>query len=65
MPDRGKVLSAEELEDIEKFYRYLDVDGDGIPYRTLPGVHPKGAYFYARIGDTPSSARTQKTPKST
>jgi len=44
-PDRGKVLSAEELEEAETFYRYLDVDGDHIPYRTLPGVHPKGAYF--------------------
>jgi 2-oxoglutarate ferredoxin oxidoreductase subunit alpha len=44
-PDRGKVLSAAELETVEKFYRYLDVDGDYIPYRTLPGVHPKGAYF--------------------
>jgi 2-oxoglutarate/2-oxoacid ferredoxin oxidoreductase subunit alpha len=44
-PDRGKVLSAEELEDVKVFYRYLDADGDGIPYRTLPGVHPKGAYF--------------------
>ena len=44
-PDRGKVLSAEELEKAKTFYRYLDVDGDGIPYRTLPGVHPKGAFF--------------------
>jgi 2-oxoglutarate ferredoxin oxidoreductase subunit alpha len=44
-PDRGKVLSAQELEQAASFYRYLDVDGDGIPYRTLPGVHPKGAYF--------------------
>jgi 2-oxoglutarate/2-oxoacid ferredoxin oxidoreductase subunit alpha len=44
-PDRGKVLSAAELDEVENFYRYLDVDGDGIPYRTLPGVHPKGAYF--------------------
>jgi 2-oxoglutarate/2-oxoacid ferredoxin oxidoreductase subunit alpha len=44
-PDRGKVLSAEELETAKSFYRYLDVDGDGIPYRTLPGTHPKGAYF--------------------
>lgn len=44
-PDRGKVLSAAELEEAESFYRYLDVDGDGIPYRSLPGVHPKGAYF--------------------
>jgi 2-oxoglutarate ferredoxin oxidoreductase subunit alpha len=38
-PDRGKVLSAEELEQAKSFHRYLDVDGDGIPYRTLPGVH--------------------------
>jgi 2-oxoglutarate/2-oxoacid ferredoxin oxidoreductase subunit alpha len=30
---------------VKNFYRYLDVDGDGIPQRTLPGVHPKGAYF--------------------
>ncbi len=44
-PDRGKVLSAAELEKTTRFYRYLDVDGDGIPYRTLPGTHPKGAYF--------------------
>ncbi len=44
-PDRGKVLDAPQLEAIEAFYRYLDVDGDEIPYRTLPGVHPKGAYF--------------------
>jgi len=45
VPDRGKVLSAEELEKLDKFYRYLDVDGDNIGYRTLPGVHPKGSYF--------------------
>jgi len=44
-PDRGKVLGAEELESAKSFYRYLDVDGDGIPYRSLPGTHPKGAYF--------------------
>jgi 2-oxoglutarate ferredoxin oxidoreductase subunit alpha len=44
-PDRGKVLSAAELEKLEKFHRYLDVDGDGIPARTLPGKSGKGAYF--------------------
>jgi 2-oxoglutarate ferredoxin oxidoreductase subunit alpha len=44
-PDRGKVLSADDLEKVKTFYRYLDSDGDGIPYRTLPGTHPKGAYF--------------------
>jgi len=44
-PDRGKVLGAEELEQITKFHRYLDVDGDGVAARTLPGVHPRGAFF--------------------
>ncbi len=44
-PDRGKVLSADELDEIEHFYRYLDVDGDHVAARTLPGVHPKGAFF--------------------
>ncbi|HRG57878.1 MAG TPA: 2-oxoacid:acceptor oxidoreductase subunit alpha [Bacteroidia bacterium] len=44
--NRGKVLDAEALEKIEKFGRYLDVDGDGIPYRTYPGTHPtKGSFF--------------------
>ena len=44
--DKGKVLYAKDLEEIEKFGRYLDVDGDGIPYRTYPGAHSeKGAYF--------------------
>jgi len=44
--DRGKVMSAEELEAGRDFGRYKDVDGDGIPWRTLPGTHPSlGAYF--------------------
>ena len=44
--DRGKVMSAEELEAGKEFARYKDVDGDGIPWRTLPGTHAsKGAYF--------------------
>lgn len=43
---RGKVLSAQQLDEVEVFGRYLDVDDDGICYRTLPGTHPdKGAYF--------------------
>ncbi len=43
---KGKVLSAKQLEEVEVFGRYLDVDDDGICYRTLPGTHPdKGAYF--------------------
>jgi 2-oxoglutarate ferredoxin oxidoreductase subunit alpha len=44
--DRGKLLSAEQLEAGFDFGRYKDVDGDGIPWRTLPGTHPsKGSYF--------------------
>ena len=44
--DRGKVLNAEQLEEMERYGRYLDVDGDGICYRTIPGTHPdKGAFF--------------------
>jgi 2-oxoglutarate/2-oxoacid ferredoxin oxidoreductase subunit alpha len=44
--DRGKVMTHEELEAGREFGRYLDVDGDGVPYRTYPGTHPtKGSYF--------------------
>ncbi len=44
--DTGKVLSAEDLENMDVFGRYLDVDGDGITYRTIPGTHPtKGSFF--------------------
>ncbi|MFT6052405.1 MAG: 2-oxoglutarate ferredoxin oxidoreductase subunit alpha [Halioglobus sp.] len=44
--DRGKVLSAKDLEEGAEFGRYLDVDGDAICYRTYPGTHPeKGAFF--------------------
>jgi 2-oxoglutarate ferredoxin oxidoreductase subunit alpha len=44
--DRGKVMTAEELEAGREFGRYTDVDGDGIPYRTYPGTHPtRGAFF--------------------
>ena len=44
--DRGKVMTAEELDAGKDFGRYKDVDGDGIPYRTYPGTHPdKGAFF--------------------
>lgn len=50
--DRGKVLSAEDLRDRGgKWGRYLDEDGDGIPYRTLPGTkHPLAAYFTRGTG---------------
>ena len=59
-PDRGKVLSAEDLEKMENFYRYLDSDGDGIPARTLPGVHPKGAYFLRGSGHNKYGRYTEK-----
>ena len=44
-PDRGKVLTAEQLEKIKKFNRYLPEEGTSIAARTLPGVHEKGAFF--------------------
>ena len=44
--NRGKVLDAQQLEELPRFGRYLDVDGDGITYRTIPGTHPtKGSFF--------------------
>jgi len=58
-PDKGKVLSAEDLDSMDRFHRYLDVDGDGIPYRTLPGEHPKGAYFTRGSGHTKLGAYTE------
>jgi 2-oxoglutarate ferredoxin oxidoreductase subunit alpha len=58
-PDKGKVLSAEDLEAMDKFYRYLDSDGDGIAYRTIPGEHPKGSYFTRGSGHTKYGAYTE------
>ena len=58
-PMKGKVLSAEQLESIQKFYRYMDTDGDGIPYRTLPGEHPKGSYFTRASGHNKYGAYTE------
>jgi len=58
-PDRGKVLGKEDLEKIDKFYRYLDKDEDGITYRTFPGVHPKGAYFTRGSGHTQLGTYTE------
>jgi 2-oxoglutarate ferredoxin oxidoreductase subunit alpha len=57
--DRGKVLGSEELEKIEKFYRYFDSDGDGIPYRSYPGTHHKGAYFVRGSGHNRYGAYTE------
>jgi 2-oxoglutarate ferredoxin oxidoreductase subunit alpha len=58
-PDRGKVMSAADLEAAKTFYRYLDVDGDGIPYRSLPGVHPRGAFFTRGSGHNKYAAYTE------
>ncbi len=58
-PDRGKVLTKEQIEQLDKFHRYLDKDGDAIPYRTLPGVHPKGAYFTRGSGHTQYGGYTE------
>jgi 2-oxoglutarate ferredoxin oxidoreductase subunit alpha len=58
-PDRGKVLSAAELEQVKSFSRYLDVDGDGIPYRTLPGEHPRGAFFTRGSGHNKHGGYTE------
>ena len=58
-PDRGKLLTAEQLEGMEKFHRYLDSDGDGITYRTLPGEHPKGSFFTRGSGHNKFGAYTE------
>ncbi|MEP6620240.1 MAG: 2-oxoacid:acceptor oxidoreductase subunit alpha [bacterium] len=58
-PDRGKVLNADELANVKSFSRYLDVDGDGIAARTLPGVHAKGAYFVRGSGHNKFGAYTE------
>jgi 2-oxoglutarate ferredoxin oxidoreductase subunit alpha len=58
-PDRGKMLGKEEVLKLKKFYRFLDVDDDGIPYRTLPGVDPKAAYFTRGSGHTQYGAYTE------
>ena len=55
--DRGKVLSAEDLQKLGNFERYRDVDGDGIPYRTLPGTdHPAASYFTRGSGHNEKAA---------
>jgi 2-oxoglutarate ferredoxin oxidoreductase subunit alpha len=59
--DRGKVLSAEDLERVGQFARYKDVDGDGIPYRTLPGTnHASASYFTRGTGHTEQATYSEK-----
>jgi 2-oxoglutarate ferredoxin oxidoreductase subunit alpha len=58
---RGKVLTAEDVERLGRFERYHDVDGDGIPYRTLPGTnHPKAAYFVRGSGHDETALYTER-----
>ncbi|HEY0660855.1 MAG TPA: 2-oxoacid:acceptor oxidoreductase subunit alpha, partial [Lysobacter sp.] len=59
--DRGKVMTAEELEAGKEFARYKDLDGDGIPYRTYPGTHPeKGAYFTRGTSRNPQAQYSER-----
>jgi 2-oxoglutarate ferredoxin oxidoreductase subunit alpha len=58
-PDRGKVLDAEALAALPRFSRYLDVDGDGVAARTLPGVGAKGAYFVRGSGHDKHAGYTE------
>ncbi len=59
--DRGKILTAEDLERLGGFERYKDVDGDGIGYRTLPGTrHPKAAYFTRGTGHNDAAAYSER-----
>jgi 2-oxoglutarate/2-oxoacid ferredoxin oxidoreductase subunit alpha len=61
--DRGKVMTAEELEAGKDFGRYKDVDGDGIPWRTLPGTHPtKGSYFTRGTTRDPYARYSERGP---
>jgi 2-oxoglutarate/2-oxoacid ferredoxin oxidoreductase subunit alpha len=59
--DRGKVLSADDLTRLGGFNRYEDVDGDGVPYRTIPGTdHPLAAYFTRGSGHNKEAQYTER-----
>ena len=61
--DRGKIMTRERLDAGEEFGRYREVDGDGIPYRTLPGVHPeRGAYFTRGTSRDPNARYSEEGP---
>jgi 2-oxoglutarate ferredoxin oxidoreductase subunit alpha len=60
---RGKVLTAEQLESLPSWGRYRDVDGDGIPYRTIPATHPsKGSYFTRGSSHDENAAYSEDSP---
>jgi 2-oxoglutarate ferredoxin oxidoreductase subunit alpha len=61
--DRGKVMTAEDLDAGKEFARYLDVDGDAIPYRTLPGAHPTKGTFFTRGSSHDAYARYSEEGK--
>lgn len=59
--DRGKLLSAADLERLGRFERYRDLDGDGICYRTVPGTeHPLSAYFTRGTGHNEKSGYSER-----
>jgi 2-oxoglutarate/2-oxoacid ferredoxin oxidoreductase subunit alpha len=61
--DRGKVMTAAELEAGKDFGRYKDVDGDGVPWRTLPGTHPtKGSFFTRGTTRDPYARYSERGP---
>jgi pyruvate/2-oxoacid:ferredoxin oxidoreductase alpha subunit len=60
-PNRGKVLTAEQIAALPAFHRYVDADGDGIAARTLPGVHEKGGYFARGSGHNRLGAYTEES----
>lgn len=61
--NRGKVLNADDLDRLPEWGRYKDVDGDGIPYRTLPATHPtKGSYFTRGSSHDEKAAYSEDSP---
>jgi 2-oxoglutarate ferredoxin oxidoreductase subunit alpha len=58
-PDRGKLLDAEQISKLDRFWRYYDHDHDGIPLRTLPGIDARGAYFTRGSGHNQYGAYTE------
>ncbi|MFN8331188.1 MAG: 2-oxoacid:acceptor oxidoreductase subunit alpha [Saprospiraceae bacterium] len=58
--NRGKIMTTKDLDDAKVWGRYLDIDGDGIPYRTIPGTHPsKGSFFTRGSSHDPMAAYTE------